>query len=91
MKNPPSMSPRLPLDEENPDGYFEGDRDFVSHNREWLEWCEENHRLISAAPELLAFLKDCALQLGRLTGESLEAYARTFSALARAAIAKATL
>jgi len=52
------------------------------------EW-RENARLIAAAPELFVMIKDGAFQFSRLSGENLETYARTFSALARAALAKA--
>lgn len=45
--------------------------------------------LIASAPELVELLQDAEFQLSRLTGENLLAYARTFSALARQAIAKA--
>ncbi len=38
--------------------------------------------------EFKSMLADAALQLDRLTGESLEVYARTFAVLARAALAK---
>lgn len=47
-------------------------------------------RLLAAAPELLAILEDGEKMLNNLTGDNLVIYARTFSALARAAIAKAT-
>lgn len=50
---------------------------------------EANARLIAAAPELLNLLT-AADRLEVLTGENLAVYARTFAALARAAIAKAT-
>jgi len=58
---------------------------------EYLAICENplNARLIAVAPELLAILKDGAFQLERLTGENLSIYSRTFSTIARAAIAKA--
>ncbi len=38
--------------------------------------------------EFKNMLADAALQLDRLTGESLEVYARTFAVMARAALAK---
>lgn len=41
-------------------------------------------------PELVGMLKDAELQLGRLTGENLELYARAFSALASNMLNKAT-
>ena len=47
-------------------------------------------RLIAAAPDLLNLLT-AADRLEELTGENLAVYARTFAALARAAIAKATV
>ena len=47
-----------------------------------------NARLIAAAPELLNLLT-AADRLETLTGENLAVYARTYAALARAAIAKA--
>ena len=50
---------------------------------------EANALLIAAAPELLDLLT-AADRLEELTGENLAVYARTFAALARAAIAKAT-
>ena len=46
-------------------------------------------RLIAAAPDMLNLLT-AADRLEELTGENLAVYARTFAALARAAIAKAT-
>ena len=48
-----------------------------------------NARLIAAAPDLLNLLT-AAGRLEELTGENLAVYARTYAALARAAIAKAT-
>ena len=48
-----------------------------------------NVALICAAPDLLNLLT-AADRLEELTGENLAVYARTFAALARAAIAKAT-
>ena len=48
-----------------------------------------NVRLLCAAPELLNLLT-AADRLDELTGENLAVYARTFAALARAAIARAT-
>ena len=50
---------------------------------------EANARLIASAPELLDLLT-AADRLEELTGENLAVYARTYAALARAAIAKAT-
>lgn len=47
-----------------------------------------NARLIASAPDLLNLLT-AADRLEELTGENLAVYARTFAALARAAIAKA--
>ena len=47
-----------------------------------------NARLIAAAPDLLNLLT-AADRLEELTGENLAVYARTYAALARAAIAKA--
>ena len=41
-----------------------------------------NATLLAAAPEMKGMLADGALQLGRLTGPQLKAYARTFAALA---------
>ena len=48
-----------------------------------------NARLIASAPYMRFLLEDAARMLPTLTGENLTAYARTFSALANAAIAKA--
>ena len=48
-----------------------------------------NAALIAQAPALLDLLADGALQFQRLTGPSLEAYARTFAVLASNAIALA--
>ena len=48
-----------------------------------------NARLIASAPELLNLLT-AAGRLEELTGENLAVYARTYAALARAAIARAT-
>ena len=48
-----------------------------------------NARLIAAAPDLLNLLT-AADRLEELTGENLAVYARTYAALARAAIARAT-
>ena len=50
---------------------------------------EANARLIAAAPTMFDLLT-AADRLEILTGENLAVYARTFAALARAAIAKAT-
>ncbi len=54
-----------------------------------LVWNAENATLASAAPDMLNLLT-AADRLEVLTGENLAVYARTFAALARAAIAKAT-
>lgn len=48
-----------------------------------------NARLIASAPDLF-YLLTAADRLETLTGENLAVYARTFAALARAAIARAT-
>ena len=48
-----------------------------------------NARLIASAPDLLNLLT-AADRLEELTGENLAVYARTYAALARAAIARAT-
>ena len=48
-----------------------------------------NARLIAAAPTMFDLLT-AADRLEELTGENLAVYARTFAALARAAIARAT-
>ena len=48
-----------------------------------------NARLIAAAPTMFDLLT-AAGRLEELTGENLAVYARTYAALARAAIAKAT-
>ncbi len=48
-----------------------------------------NARLIAAAPDLLDLLT-AADRLEELTGQNLAVYARTFAALARVAIARAT-
>ena len=50
---------------------------------------QANARLIASAPDLLNLLT-AAGRLEELTGENLAVYARTFAALARATIAKAT-
>ena len=50
---------------------------------------QANARLIAAAPTMFDLLT-AADRLEELTGENLAVYARTFAALARAAIAKAT-
>jgi len=50
---------------------------------------EADARLIASAPDLLNLLT-AAGRLEELTGENLAVYARTYAALARAAIAKAT-
>ena len=52
------------------------------------DW-RDNARLIAAAPDLINLVADAEFQLARLKGENLSLYARTFSALARAALAKA--
>ena len=54
-----------------------------SNNKDW------DARLIASAPDLLNLLT-AADRLEELTGENLAVYARTYAALARAAIAKAT-
>ena len=50
---------------------------------------QANARLIAAVPDMLNLLT-AADRLEELTGENLAVYARTYAALARAAIAKAT-
>ena len=50
---------------------------------------QANARLIASAPDMLNLLT-AADRLEELTGENLAVYARTYAALARAAIAKAT-
>ena len=50
---------------------------------------EANARLIASAPTMFDLLT-AADRLEELTGENLAVYARTFAALARATIAKAT-
>ena len=49
----------------------------------------ENAHLIAAAPAMYTLLQDATLQLARLTGSNLETYARTFSVLAKKALAQA--
>lgn len=39
-----SFIPRRPLDDDDPDGYFESDRDFVLNNLEWCVEQLENHK-----------------------------------------------
>lgn len=53
-----------------------------------IQETEANARLIASAPDLLNLLT-AADRLEELTGENLAVYARTYAALARAAIAKA--
>ena len=53
------------------------------------EEMKANARLIAAAPDLLN-LMTAATRLDELTGDNLAVYARTFAALARAAIDRAT-
>ena len=48
-----------------------------------------NVALIAAAPAMYTLLQDATLQLARLTGSNLETYARTFSVLAKKALAQA--
>ena len=43
----------------------------------------------AAAPAMYTLLQDATLQLARLTGSNLETYARTFSVLAKKALAQA--
>ena len=50
---------------------------------------QANARLIASAPDMLNLLA-AADRLEELTGDNLAVYARTFAALARAAISKAT-
>ena len=50
---------------------------------------EANARLIASAPDLLNLLT-AADRLEELSGDNLAVYARTYAALARAAIARAT-
>ena len=50
---------------------------------------EADARLFAAAPVMYALLQDATLQLSRLTGSNLEAYARTFAVLAQKALAQA--
>ena len=50
---------------------------------------QANARLIAAAPDMINLLT-AASRLDELTGENLSVYARTFAALARSAVAKAT-
>ena len=50
---------------------------------------QANATLIAAAPAMYTLLQDATLQLARLTGSNLEPYARTFSVLAKKALAQA--
>ena len=50
---------------------------------------QANATLIAAAPAMYTLLQDATLQLARLTGSNLETYARTFSVLAKKALAQA--
>ena len=50
---------------------------------------QANTNLIAAAPAMYTLLQDATLQLARLTGNNLETYARTFSVLAKKALAQA--
>ena len=50
---------------------------------------QANTNLIAAAPAMYTLLQDATLQLARLTGSNLETYARTFSVLAKKALAQA--
>ena len=50
---------------------------------------QANAHLIAAAPAMYTLLQDATLQLARLTGSNLETYARTFSVLAKKALAQA--
>ena len=50
---------------------------------------DHNAHLIAAAPAMYTLLQDATLQLARLTGSNLETYARTFSVLAKKALAQA--
>ena len=52
-------------------------------------WEAGNAHLIAAAPAMYTLLQDATLQLARLTGSNLETYARTFSVLAKKALAQA--
>jgi len=81
----PAMEPRQPDDERRPQGMLESDRDFIDHNGDWLQWCEENARLITAAPDLLEALEAIADGPACCAADSV--YMRD---KARAAIAKAT-
>lgn len=54
-----------------------------------LQTMNANATLIAAAPAMYTLLQDATLQLARLTGSNLETYARTFSVLAKKALAQA--
>ena len=58
----------------------------MTGGRTWTEYTA-NALLLAHAPSMQALLADAALQLERLTGESLETYARTFAALAKQELA----
>lgn len=44
----PVVHPRLPVDEEKPDGYLESYRDWAGNNRKAVEWFLENSDIIRA-------------------------------------------
>ena len=58
----------------------------MTGGRPWTEYTA-NALVLAHAPRMRALLTDAVLQLERLTGESLEAYARTFAALAKQELA----
>lgn len=52
----PTMPPvieRRPLDDDDPDGYAESDRDWFENNRDAVLWFLDNHKEVRFAVEML--------------------------------------
>jgi len=45
----PETADRRPYDDDEPDGYLEGNRDWAEANNDAVEWLADNHRAIRAA------------------------------------------
>ena len=65
IKKCPAISPRLPDDDRFPNGYMESDIDFIEHNAEWLDWCENNAELIRMLPDIVKALHNSNYYLNK--------------------------
>ncbi|MFV3284379.1 hypothetical protein ACNFCI_10030 [Pseudomonas sp. NY15356] len=68
----PTSVDRRPNDEDQPDGYLEGDRSWCDNNKDAVEWLIENHAAIRAA--LSASAEPSAPKCGKCAGSALVQY-----------------